>query len=324
MPYQVRLLHRATSALLTFGLFYLLLLSSAFSQEQSPPQGQKRLSRWDRQPQLTDAAVRSEQRVFKSTPQGDLKLHIWLPEKHSKDSPCIVFFFGGGWKSGSPQQFARQSEYLASRGMVAVSAEYRVSGTHKTTPDVCVEDAKSAIRWVREHADQLGIDPERVIAGGGSAGGHLAAATALVHGFNAKSDNLSISAIPDALVLFNPALDLTLVDREIVDGEGHSINEAISATRFLHKKAPPTIIFFGTDDPLSKHGVEYVAKAKDLGLDVDLWWAAGKGHGFFNDSPWLEVTTQSVDQYLTQLGYLSGEPTVSLPENAPKLKRNTQ
>lgn len=324
MLHPVQLVRQTTTTLLAFGAISVLISSTAFAQKPDATNEQKRSSRWDRQPHLTDAAVRAEQQVFKSTPQGDLKLHIWSPEKQGKDRPCIVFFFGGGWKSGSPQQFARQSEYLASRGMVAVSAEYRVSGTHKTTPDVCVEDAKSAIRWVRAHSEQLGINPEKVIAGGGSAGGHLAAATALVSDFNAKSDNLAISAIPNALVLFNPALDLTLVDREIVDGDGHSINEAISATRFLHKKAPPAIIFFGTDDALSKHGVEYAAKAKELGLNVHLLWAAGQGHGFFNNSPWLEVTTQRADKYLTQLGYLNGESTVPLPKNAPKLKQDTK
>lgn len=327
MQNPIHVFRRTALALATLGLIAGLVLTVpgvTIAQEQSNAKAQKRLSRWDRQPQLTDAVVRAEQQVFKSTPQGDLKLHIWSPEKSGRNRPCIVFFFGGGWKGGTPQQFARQSAYLASRNMVAISAEYRILGTHKTTPDVCVEDAKSAIRWVRAHAGDLGIDPDKVIAGGGSAGGHLAAATALVPDFNAKSDDPSISAIPNAMVLFNPALDLTLLDREITDGEGKSINKAISPTRFLHKKAPPAIIFFGTDDGLAKHGVEYATKAKELGLDVELWWAADQGHGFFNDTPWLEVTTQRVDKYLTRLGYLNGESAISEPKNAPSLTRETE
>lgn len=324
MLHPAQLVRRTTTALVTFGLIFGLLLSNAIAQKPSDTQDQKRLSRWEQQQQLTDAAIHAEQQVFKSTPQGDLKLHIWSPKMESKDRPCIVFFFGGGWKGGSPQQFARQSAYLASRGMIAISAEYRVLGTHKTTPDVCVEDAKSAIRWVRAHAEQLGIDPDKVIAGGGSAGGHLAAATALVPDFNAKSDDLSISAIPNALVLFNPALDLTLLDREITDGEGKPIGKAISPTYFLHKKAPPAIIFFGTKDRLAKHGVEYAAKAKDLGIDVELWWAADQGHGFFNRTPWLALTTQRTDRYLTQLGYLSSEHKITLEKNSPSLTQDAK
>jgi len=316
---------RPASAMLLACSVVVTLLSGfaaiAVAQDQGGLQAAKNPDRWDRQPQLTDVVVRTEEHVFKSTPQGDLKIHFWSPQMEGKDRPCIVFFFGGGWTSGTYRQFARQSAYLASRGMVAASAEYRIRGTHKTTPDVCVEDAKSAIRWVRVHADQLGIDPAKVIAAGGSAGGHLAAATAFVRNFDAETDDLSISAIPNALVLFNPGLNPSLNGREIFSGEGKPIAKAISPTLFLHEKAPPAILFYGTDDNLSAHGVQYADKAKGLGLDVELWWGADQQHGFFNESPWLEVTIERMDQYLIQLGYLSGEPTVALPANAPPLTR---
>jgi acetyl esterase len=153
------------------------------------------------------------------------------------------------------------------------------------------------------------------------AGGHLAAATAFVLDFDSETDDLSISAIPNALVLFNPVLNPSLNDREIFNGEGKPIAKAISPTLFLHKKAPPAILFYGTADNLSAHGAEYAAKAKGLGLDVELWWGADQNHGFFNESPWLEVTTERMDQYLIQLGYLSGEPSIVLPANAPALTR---
>lgn len=297
----------------------------AIAQDQVGSKAPKKLDRWDRQPQLTDAAVRFEERIYKSTPQGELKLHLWSPMTDGKDRPCIVFFFGGGWTSGTYRQFARQSEYLASRGMVAASAEYRIRKIHKTTPDVCVEDAKSAIRWVRANAEKLGIDSSKVIAAGGSAGGHLAAATALVPGFDADGDDLSISAIPNAMVLYNPGTNPSLSGRKVVRSkEGNDITKAISPTLFLDKKTPPAILFYGSEDTNGlAQGVEYAAKARELGLDVELWLAPDKPHGFFNDTPWLEVTTLRLDQYLTKLGYLSGEPTIVLPKNAPLLKQNT-
>jgi acetyl esterase/lipase len=288
----------------------------------------KKLDRWDRQPLLTDAEVDAEERVYKSTPQGELKLHIWSPKSDGKDRPCIVFFFGGGWHSGTYRQFARQSEYLASRGMVAASAEYRIRKVHKTTPDVCVEDAKSAIRWVRAHAKELGIDSSKVIAAGGSAGGHLAAATALLPGFDADGDDLSISAIPNAMVLYNPGTNPSLSGRSVVRSkEGKDITKAISPALFLDKKTPPAILFYGTEDTNGlAQGVEYSDKARELGLDVELWLASGQPHGFFNESPWLEVTTLHLDRYLSRLGYLSGNPTVRLPDDAPLLtqKKGTQ
>jgi len=326
MKLQQTKVSRISTAFLTLVLTAILLpglTSVSPAQEPSGAPAAPKLDRWDRQPHLTEAAVRTEERVYKTTPQGELKLHLWSPEKPGEGRPCIVFFFGGGWTSGTYRQFARQSAYLASRGMVAASAEYRIRKTHQTTPDVCVEDAKSAIRWVRAHARELGIDPAKVIAGGGSAGGHLAAAVALVPGFDAAGEDLSVSAVPNAMVLFNPGLNPSASGREILDGQGKPIAKAISPTLFLHAKAPPAILFFGTADVLAASGIEYVAKAKALGLDVESWWAKDQPHGFFNDTPWLEVTTQRLDRFLTRLGYLSGEPTITLPANAPALTRDT-
>ncbi len=155
-------------------------------------------------PDLPGARVET----YKSAGGVDMKLWIYTPEGHKAgdNAPAIVFFFGGGWRSGNPSQFWRHSHYLASRGMVAITADYRVLNRHGVKANKCVADAKSAIRWMRKNAKRLGIDPDRIAAGGGSAGGHLAAATATLPGHDDPADDLSISAKPNALVLFNPAL----------------------------------------------------------------------------------------------------------------------
>src|SRR5210317_2600573 len=118
--------------------------------------------------------------VYKKVGQVELNIHVFNPPDYaaSDKRPAIVFFFGGGWNGGSPSQFYPHCAYLASRGMVAMSAEYRVKTRHGTSPRECVKDGKSALRWIRIHADDLGIDPNKLAAGGGSAGGHVAAATA--------------------------------------------------------------------------------------------------------------------------------------------------
>jgi acetyl esterase/lipase len=269
-------------------------------------------------PKLTDAKVQTADHVFKTTPEGELALHCYMPEdwKPTDKRPLIVFFFGGGWRNGSYLQFVPQAEYFASRGIVAVSADYRIASKHKTTPDRAVEDAKTAIRWVRVNAAKLGIDPDKVIAGGGSAGGHLAAATATVEKFDAAGDPKA-SAVPNALVLFNPFLNGT--GRTIPGAAGSNIAEAMSPTLYLKKGAPPAVIFFGTKDEMLDHGKEYQAKAKPLGGRVDLYTAADQPHGFFNRSPWTEVTAKQADEFLVSLGYLTGEPTIRLPEKAPAL-----
>jgi acetyl esterase/lipase len=275
-------------------------------------------------PAMTDVAVKHEDRVYKKTPQGELTLHFSLPVdwKPSDKRPAIVFFFGGGWTSGSYTQFVAQSDYFASRGMVAASADYRIKSIHKTTPDKCVEDAKSAVRYLRQHAAELGIDPDKVVAAGGSAGGHIAACTALIDAFDADTDDKSISAKPNAMVLFNPALNIDelIVKRETTPEEKERA-VAITPNRFIKAGTPPAIMFFGTNDDLKKGADAYVAKAKPLGLRAELWTAEGEKHGFFNRAPWSQVTTKKADEFLASLGYVKGEPTVKLPEGAAGLKR---
>lgn len=275
---------------------------------------------------LTDVAVATSELVYKTTPQSELKLHVFSPAGEVQIAalrPCVVFFFGGGWKSGSYLQFVPQAEYLASRGIVAISADYRILNEHKTTPDKSVEDAKSAIRWVRGHATELGIDPDKIIAGGGSAGGHLAACTALATAYDAESDDTSISAKPNAMVLFNPAMNIATLFKQRDTGDSAmtlEMAEAITPNHFVSKDTPPAILFFGTADKLKAGGDEYVKLATALGLRAEMWTAADMPHGFFNKEPWIQVTAKKMDEFLISLGYLGGEPTIKLPENAPALK----
>src|SRR6185369_4490455 len=136
--------------------------------------------------------------IYKNTPQGELKLVVTLPPDAEPGDrrPAIVFFSGGAWANSNINQFKDMAPYLARRGMVAVRANYRVSKTHNVGPDKCVEDARSAMRWVREHAAELGIDPDRIAASGASAGGHLAACTAVPVAPDAETDNLQVSCAP--------------------------------------------------------------------------------------------------------------------------------
>lgn len=273
-------------------------------------------------PKLTDAKVLTADHVYKKTEEGELTLHCFMPAdwKATDKRPVIVFFFGGGWKNGSYLQFVPQAEYFASRGLVAISADYRIESKHKTKPDKCVEDAKTAIRWVRANSAKLGIDRDKVIASGGSAGGHLAAATALVEKFEA-SDDPKESCKPNVLVLYNPFLNGK--GRTFTGSDGSNITEAMSPTLGLKKDAPPSILFFGTNDRMLDQGKEYAAKCKELGVKAELFTATDQPHGFFNREPWLSVTTIKADEFLCSLGYLKGEPTIKLPANAKELKNET-
>jgi len=243
--------------------------------------------------------------VFKTTPQGELKIHLYFPTdwKASDRRPTIVFFFGGGFVNGDPKQFTTKSEYLASRGMVAASAEYRIKNKHQTSPEISIADAKSAVRWLRVNAASLGIDTHRVLAAGGSAGGTCAAYTAYNSTFEPDDEDTTVSSKPDALVLYNPAFG----------------KQGFLSEWKVSKGGPPAILFFGTDDALLAPAREFVARMEAAGNRADMYTAAGQKHGFFNDrdgTPWHAVTLRQTDLFLTSLGYLKGEPAIDPPANA--------
>ena len=255
----------------------------------------------------------TKQYVYKKTPQGELKIHVHLPPgwKPSDKRPGIVFFFGGGYRGGSIEHFLDQATYLAERGMVAARADYRVQSRHGVAPDKCVEDAKSAIRWFRAHAGELGVDPNRIVGAGGSAGGHIAACAATTEGLEAEGEDLSVSSRPNVLVLFNPVL--SLVGREkLVERVGNDAELAarISPTVYLKKDTPPALLMYGTEDQFLDQAREFVAKSKKIGHRTDLYWAEGQFHAFFNHSPWMERTLRRADEFLASVGYLEGEATV--------------
>lgn len=248
--------------------------------------------------------------VYKTIPGGALEVVVQYPPgwKETDRRPGIVFFFGGGWQNGTIKQFEFQADHLTRRGMVAARADYRVKSRQGVNPDRCVEDAKSAVRWLRANAPRLGIDPDRIVASGGSAGGHIAACTALTEGLDAEGEDRSVSSRPNALVLFNPVLRFhgvpALMKR--IDGD-EAIGKAISPTLHVSKGTPPTLLFFGTADELLGQGEEYMSRMKESGARAEMFTAEGEGHGFFNRPPGLQRTTARMDEFLTSLGYLESE-----------------
>ena len=184
----------------------------------------------------------SEKILYKKTPQEDMYLYLLRPTIKTKMAlPAIVYFTGGGWVNGEVEAQIPTAAWFRDHGLIAIAADYRVKSRHGTSPIECIQDAKSAIRYVRAHAEKLGIDPNRIIAAGGSAGGHIAACT-FIEGGDAPGENLKISSKPDALVLHNPVL-----------GEGFgrdffSVYPEFSPILQVKKGWPPTILSNGTKD----------------------------------------------------------------------------
>ena len=267
--------------------------------------------------------------TYKSIDGVDLNLWIFNPPKHQANDkkPAIVFFFGGGWNAGSPTQFVPHCEYLAARGMVAMVADYRVRSRNGVVAYKCVSDAKSAVRWIREHATELGIDPNRIAAGGGSAGGHLAAATATLSDFDEPNENKNISSKPNALALFNPAVVLARVNGSDIMEENRMEEmknrmgvEPVKISPYHHivKGLPPTIIFHGTGDTTVpfKTVQLFTDKMNKTGNSCRLVGYKGESHGFFNygkgnNGAFID-SLNKLDKFLVSLGYLDSPPETEI------------
>ena len=266
--------------------------------------------------------------VYKTIGEKKLKMHVDFPPGWQKTDtrPVIIFFHGGSWNGGSIRAFAAQAKYFASRGLVCTRVEYRLKSKDGVTPDKCVEDARSSVRWVRANAAKLGIDPQKLITAGGSAGGHLAACAIIPESVETDGADLSISTKPQAMILFNPVLSFMhggLASRVNGDKE---IAEKISPLSHVKPDTAPSIVMFGTNDRLKAFGDLWWAKARELGFRADKYTAEGGKHGFFNQSPWLERTMIAADEFLASLGYLEGQPTMKVPtgENLKALKVEPQ
>ncbi len=245
---------------------------------------------------------------FKTFKKSGIKLHVFKPEKwkESDKRTAIVFFFGGGWTGGTPKQFYPHCQHLSKKGLIAISAEYRTKKSHGVEPMQCVVDGKAAIRWVRANANVLGIDPKKVVAAGGSAGGHVAACTGTVSGF--ESGDLKLSSVPVALILFNPVCDTSPA--------GYGNNrlgknwKEISPLHHINKKTPPTCIFHGSADTTVPFDnvLQFKKRMNEIGLRCELHTYDGKKHGFFNfgrgDGTAYTDTVSKMDAFLDALGLI--------------------
>lgn len=265
--------------------------------------------------------------VYKRASDYDLLLHRIDPPAGDKNElkPAIVFFFGGGWNGGTPTQFLIQGKYLASRGVVVFLADYRVKSRQGTSPRECALDGSSAIRYVRKNAKKYNIDPYKIAAGGGSAGGHVAATTGMCQGFNEEGEDLAISSRSNALVLFNPVYDNS--------EKGYGYDRAkfwfpqISPLHNISEDDPSTIVFLGSKDALIPVATaeDFKYKQTRLGIHSELYVYEGQPHGFFNLSKGgpeiFKDTVLKTDAFLVKLGYLKGSPnTEELNELIKKAK----
>jgi len=258
--------------------------------------------------------------AYKALGDVTMNLYVFKPQdwKAEDSRPAAVFFFGGGWNAGSPEQFEEHCKHLAMRGIVAITADYRVASRNETKANRCLEDARDAIRYVRSHANELGIDPDYVAAGGGSAGGHLAACLGTI-----SDDKENVSSRPNLMLLFNPACVLAPFDgkqpwpedrsEELLEKMGIDPVE-MSPIHHITSETPPGIIFHGTaDDAVPFFTSEQFANAvKAANVRCDLKAYEDQPHGFFNygrnENVEFHSTLKAMDAFLVDLRWLPKNP----------------
>ncbi len=266
-----------------------------------------------------------------------LLLHSFRPREvpPGERRPAIIWIHGGAWVGGTTDGFMPHARYFAARGLVAFNITYRLA--RPTGPIVadCVRDCRSALRYIRAHAAALGVDPQRIAVAGDSAGGHLAAALGLLPDFNHPDDDTRISGRPDAMLLYNPVLDLTeadwiryavggpaLADRKSprpADTASLATARALSPVFHVTSDAPPALLLHGTADkivPISQAD-RFAAAAQQAGVRCDYERLPDLGHAFVIagykwPEPVVVDAVRRADRFLVSLGWLRGEPTLAV------------
>lgn len=241
------------------------------------------------------------------------ELGLWILEPkdvgardYAAERPAVLLIHGGGWVNGAPGVHNDQAKAVAAHGAVAILLQYRLlAATSHEEPRICVEDTKSAMRWIRTHASELHLDPKKIAAGGSSAGGYNAAYAAVGSESAAplwddSQDDLRVSARPDALVLLNPALDVHYASNLF-----HH-DEKLSPMSYVNKDAPPMLIMSGSDDPVIHADVlrKYAGQLKAAGARCELHIYPGQVHSFYKKEPYLSETNALMVEFLYSLGFV--------------------
>ena len=223
--------------------------------------------------------------TFKKVGDTEIRLHVVKPNdwKASDRRPCFVAFFGGGWTSGNPIKSITYAKWATKYGLVGAAPDYRTRKRFDAKPEDCVADGRAAVRWIQNHAEELGVDPGKIVVQGSSAGGHVAAWTAIPDPVAPElaSDPVP-SPIPMGLILLWPVTDTGTNGyggpKRFGNDEVRANN--LSVTGRMPSKMPPTLVFHGTADKTVKfeNSQAFTDKMKANGNSCELIMFADAPH----------------------------------------------
>ena len=247
----------------------------------------------------------------------ELRMDVYLPKQGSGPFPAVIYIHGGAWSGGNKGQFRRQAAYMAARGFAGACIEYRLSGEARFP--AALHDSKAAVRWVRANAKAYRIDPDRIAAAGGSAGGHLAAMLGTASGiqaFEGDGGNPGVSSRVRAVAAFNPALDLVSFGKNAAGNAINAVTKFLGtryaddpqlwaeATPITHVSSKSAVFLFLHGDADTtvpyQQSVDMLNALKAAGVKAELFTAKGAAHGFFNRPPWFEPALERMEQFFAR------------------------
>jgi acetyl esterase/lipase len=250
--------------------------------------------------------MRSE--VYKTIGDIKLRMRIFEPKDHVKKEliGVLIFLQGSG---GS--QFFPQCKYYAERGMVTLTAQFRVPIRHKKFWPYfeSISDGKSAIRYIRSNASRFHIDPNKIAVAGASQGSIYALGSALIKGLESKAEDLNISSEPNALILLSSPIPYW---KFIVDYIHKRRPNEITPIHYIKEELPPTILIHSIEDAI-EDVKNFTQKMKNAGNDCELFSFEGQEHGFIKrgkseggkyDNKPYEESLIIIEEFLSKLDYL--------------------
>ncbi|NIA52144.1 alpha/beta hydrolase [Massilia sp. TW-1] len=251
----------------------------------------------------------------------DLQLDLYLPAAAATaPRPAIVFVHGGGWRAGVRANFAPMAIRMAERGYAAVTISYRLAG--EAPYPAAIHDAKAAVRWVRAHAGAYGIDGDRIVIAGGSAGGQIAALTGVTNGegrFDPDGGPGAVSSAVQAIVNIDGLSDFTSEEaRRYEDDPAKQPSSAgawfggryAEETALWRDASPlfhvgpdtPPVLFIGSAQRRFSVGRDaMVDRLRALGVPHRVVLVPDTPHSFWLFDPWLAPTVDATDAFLREV-----------------------
>lgn len=237
-----------------------------------------------------------------------MNLFVYKPEgwKASDKRSAFVYFFGGGWTKGTPMKSGSTAAWAARHGMVGIAPDYRTKNRFGTSPLASVADSRAAFNWVVEHADKLGIDPNRIAVGGASAGGHVALWTALST-TPPGSDPVESPKVKPAAIYLSSAVTDTSPETGYTPSRFGNDAVALSPVDHLDAKMPPVLMFHAVDDSLVNYSTAVALHDKLLatGNECEFITVPRGGHGYSSHFPeWKDKTRAKLEKLFEKTGLL--------------------